>query len=113
MVAVVLWVLSLVQEVWIALQAVEDGRMKEAVDNTPFPWLPTGDGSLDAAQALMRTAVRKTGSLSHRDERLALARDALATSPKCSDALIEMVGCVALGCWLPQFLVCLRVCSFV
>ena len=82
---------------WIALQAIQDGRLKEAADGDKYPWPPTGDADLDAAQGLMRTAARKTTSRAHRAERIALAKEALALSAKCSDAYVELVRCCTAG----------------
>ena len=41
------------QEVWIALQAIQDGRLQEAAHGDKHPWTPTGDDALDKAQACL------------------------------------------------------------
>jgi hypothetical protein len=101
---------GLFQEVWIALQAIEDGRLQEAADATKYPWLPTGDAALDEAQAIMRAAARKTGSRTHREERIVLANQALALSSKCSDAFLELVrSSLAFPSSSPHMVYCSRV----
>ncbi len=51
------------QEVWIALQAIEDGRMREAASADKYPWTPTGDAALDEAQVHFSPLTHRSHSI--------------------------------------------------
>ncbi len=97
------------QETWIGLQAVVDGRLQEGAEPDKHPWPPCGDAALDEAQAIMRAVASKSMSRKQLADRVAAARRALSLSPKCCDAYIELV-CL---CVCVSASVCLCVCMCV